>query len=393
MAACGRRLVQLGRLSGTGFLGSPSGFHRGFSRIDGYVHYYGKLKNHEGMLRDSARNEAYDAALARAAPKLRGATVMDIGTGSGILALLAAKHGARKVYAVEGSPEIARVASRLARANGYAGVVEVIPKHLEDVTVEEVEQVDVIVSELFSHFLVGELGLQAVTHAVKRFLKPGGLVLPAAAWLKLSPFEDPSLGAELRARHGFWQNDDFMGFDLTSALPLAVEQQMKELVLDIVDPNELLVSPADSPGHFLDLAGPKDVEDWRKIDFELKFPERSKDALIDGLCGWWDAIFSGDGMGEVGEVPVLSTSPAAPLTVWAHCRFMLSRPLKASAMDKLRVQCQLRSHKLRESYTLSMELCNDTTRERASVGPVELSDVYARHFARPNPFPLKTEAG
>ena len=289
---------------------------RGFSRISGYVHYYGKLKNHEGMLRDSARNEAYEAALMRV-PKLRGARVLDIGTGSGILALLAAKHGAGKVYAIEGSPEIARVASRLARANGYAGVVEVIPKHLESIEFEEIGEVDVIVSELFSHFLVGELGLQAVTHAASRFLKPGGLVLPAAAWLKLSPFEDPNLGAELRGRHGFWQNRDFMGFDLTAALPLAVEQQMKELILDIVDPNQLLVAPAEAPGHFLDLAGAKDAEDWRKIDFELKFPARSKDALIDGICGWWDAVFSGDGMGEAPVV--MSTSPAAPLTVWALC--------------------------------------------------------------------------
>eukprot|EP00434_Breviolum_minutum_P028313 symbB.v1.2.025049.t2/scaffold2411.1/size79909/3 len=172
---------------------------RAFSsaRIRGYTHYYGKLKNQEGMLRDTARNEPYRAALEEALQQRPGATVMDIGTGSGFLAMLSAKYGAKKVYAIEGSPEIARVASRLSRSNGFGRQVEVIPKHLEDVTEEDVplQSVDIIVSELFAHFLVGEVGLQVVTEA-KKFLKPGGLVLPSSATLKLAPFEDSELGAE-----------------------------------------------------------------------------------------------------------------------------------------------------------------------------------------------------
>eukprot|EP00434_Breviolum_minutum_P028312 symbB.v1.2.025049.t1/scaffold2411.1/size79909/3 len=154
---------------------------RAFSsaRIRGYTHYYGKLKNQEGMLRDTARNEPYRAALEEALQQRPG------------------------------SPEIARVASRLSRSNGFGRQVEVIPKHLEDVTEEDVplQSVDIIVSELFAHFLVGEVvkvkvmlapawvGLQVVTEA-KKFLKPGGLVLPSSATLKLAPFEDSELGAE-----------------------------------------------------------------------------------------------------------------------------------------------------------------------------------------------------
>ncbi|CAK0895343.1 unnamed protein product [Prorocentrum cordatum] len=218
------------------------------------------MKNQEGMLRDDARVEGYRAALEAAAPQLRGATVMcpSIGTGSGLLAFLAAKYGARRVYAVEASPQMARVASRLARANGFVGVVQVLPKQVEDITEEEVAtgSVDVIVSELFSHF--SGLGLQAVTEAKRRFLRPGGLVLPAMSRLFLSPFEDRALGAELRARHSFWQERDFrgLGLDLSAAWPLAEEQALKQNVMDVVPPEALLVPPGESPWAELDLAGP-----------------------------------------------------------------------------------------------------------------------------------------
>ncbi|CAK9078353.1 unnamed protein product [Durusdinium trenchii] len=343
------------------------------------------------MLRDAARNEPYRAALERALRHRPNATVMDIGTGSGFLAMLAAKYGAKKVYAIEGSSEIARVASRLSRANGFAGILDVIPKHLEDITEEDVPlgSVDIIVSELFSHFLVGEVGLQVVTEA-KRFLKPGGLILPSQARIKLSPFADPTLGAELRARHSFWQTTDFMGLDLSSALPFAEEQVRKELILDVVQPEQLLVPPDEAPEELLDLEGPEDPAHWDRMSFTLKFPSRSHDALIDGLCAWWDVIFADDQ--SDGTAPVLWTAPGKPNTVWAQCRFLLHKPLSAAKEDELKVVCELKSHKQRESYSVNMTLINETKKRSALVGPVELSNVYARHFAKAHPLGGLSEA-
>merc|ERR1711879_1046883 len=120
--------------------------------------------------------------------------------------------------------------------------------------------------------------------AKKRFLRPGGLILPEVAWLKLSPFEDKALGAELRARHRFWQQRDFYGFDLTSVMPVAEEQTVLENICDVVNPDELLVPPTESPGKELDLVTPDDPDVWNRISFELTFPPRKRDAVIDGLC-------------------------------------------------------------------------------------------------------------
>jgi len=358
---------------------------RGFAakrRIDGYLHYYGKLKNQEGMLRDKARVEGYKLGIEAARSKIEGKTVMDIGTGSGILAMFAARCGAKKVYAIEASPEMARVASRLIRANGFTGVIELVPKHLEEVSEDEIPKgsVDVIVSELFSHFLVGEIGLQVVTMAKERFLRPGGLILPEIAWLKISPFEDKALATELRSRHRFWNNRDFYGFDLTGVLAIAEEQTVQENICDIVHPSELLVPPSEAPGKEINMATPDDPKIWNKISFEVEFPKRSKDAVIDGICGWWDVIFSGGG-GDT--APVLSTAPDAPPTVWAQNRFLLDRPLAAKADEKLTAKVEMKTHAERESYTVWIHLKNEVTRESSRAGPINLSNVYARHFAQP----------
>eukprot|EP00931_Biecheleriopsis_adriatica_P121098 TRINITY_DN96178_c0_g1_i1.p1 TRINITY_DN96178_c0_g1~~TRINITY_DN96178_c0_g1_i1.p1 ORF type:complete len:403 (+),score=84.91 TRINITY_DN96178_c0_g1_i1:37-1209(+) len=375
LVALGRTLVPQASLP---FAGNG---RRGFARrLDGYLHYYGMLKNQEGMLRDRPRVEGYRKALEKLAPRLQGATVMDIGSGSGILAFFAARYGAKKVYAIEASPEMARVASRLARANSLVGTVEVVPKHLEDVTEEDIPagSVDVIVSELFSHYLVGEVGLQVVTHAKQRFLKDGGLVLPGLARLRLSPFQDRALGAELRERHSFWRSTDFHGFDLSAVLPIAEEQALRQNVIDIVDPSSLLVPPAESPFHELDLAGPDDPEAWRAIQFEVTFPVRHRDAVVDGVCGWWDIEFAG--VGE-GDKSVLSTAPDAPPTVWAQCRFLLDRPMAVEATARLTCSCEMKVHEARESYSLRLELRNHTTGAVSRAGPIELSNVYARHSA------------
>ena len=68
------------------------------------------------MLEDHKRTGAYYAAVMQNRAQFVGKTVLDVGTGSGVLALFAAKAGARKVYAVEAT-DMAKHARRLVHAN------------------------------------------------------------------------------------------------------------------------------------------------------------------------------------------------------------------------------------------------------------------------------------
>ena len=68
------------------------------------------------MLEDHKRTGAYYQAVMQNRRQFEGRTVLDVGTGSGILAIFAARAGARKVYAVEATA-MAKFARQLVEHN------------------------------------------------------------------------------------------------------------------------------------------------------------------------------------------------------------------------------------------------------------------------------------
>jgi len=113
-----------------------------------------------------------------------GDIVLDVGAGSGILSVFAARAGAARVYAVERTP-IAGLAVQLAAANDAADTVTVI--HGDIIDIELPEPVDVIVSEWLGGFGIDEGMLAPVIAARDRWLKPGGVMIPhsVTAWTAL----------------------------------------------------------------------------------------------------------------------------------------------------------------------------------------------------------------
>ena len=112
--------------------------------MDEYLTSYEDVCVHALMLKDLPRTRAYCDAIQQCAGLLKGKAVLDVGAGSGILSLFAARAGARRVYAVEAS-NMAHIAKEVVAANGLGDVVEVIHAAVEDVTLP-VDAVDVIVS-------------------------------------------------------------------------------------------------------------------------------------------------------------------------------------------------------------------------------------------------------
>src|SRR5664279_4869594 len=105
---------------------------------------YAEFEVHRTMIRDQVRTEAFRRAIDSVVSP--GDIVLDVGAGSGILSLFAARAGAARVYAVE-QTSIAVLAQQLAAANGVAEIVQVIQGDILDV--EPPERVDVLVSEWF----------------------------------------------------------------------------------------------------------------------------------------------------------------------------------------------------------------------------------------------------
>ncbi|KAL3894408.1 MAG: hypothetical protein SGPRY_013818 [Prymnesium sp.] len=160
-----------------------------------YLEEYASLFDHEGMLRDSTRMAAYHQAIRAHADELRGKVVLDVGTGTGVLAVWAAQAGARAVYAVEATP-VASHAQTLVDAHGLGGVVSVLRGTMEEL--ELPEPVDVIISEWMGYFLLRESMVQSVLYARDRWLKPGGVLYPARARLVAQQLEDPEFVSRRR---------------------------------------------------------------------------------------------------------------------------------------------------------------------------------------------------
>jgi len=150
---------------------------------------YAEIEVHRTMICDRVRTGAFRRAIDSTVRP--GDVVLDVGAGSGILSMFAARAGAARVYAVERTT-VAVLAQELAAANGFSEVVRVIHGDLMDV--ELPERVDVIISEWLGGFGIDEGMLVPVIAARDRWLKPGGIMIPRSvtAWTAL--VDDRHLG-------------------------------------------------------------------------------------------------------------------------------------------------------------------------------------------------------
>ena len=161
---------------------------KAYHASDQYLEEYGTLYDHLGMLHDHERMRGYhDAIRLNAEAHFKGKVVLDVGTGTGVLAIWAAQAGARRVFAVEGT-SVAQHAETMAKAHGFGSVIEVIRGRMEDVQLPE--PVDVIVSEWMGYFLLRESMIQSVIFARDRWLRPDGVMYPSSARLLLASLQD-----------------------------------------------------------------------------------------------------------------------------------------------------------------------------------------------------------
>lgn len=149
---------------------------------------------HFTIVRDRRRNHAYAAAIGEAVTP--GCRVFEIGTGTGLLSLLAARAGAA-VVTCEANPAMARVAREVIAANGHADRIRVVEKHSADVTLDDLGgPADLLISEIVSADLLSEGGLPAHADAVRRLLRPGAAVIPSRGRVRVALAELAGRGAE-----------------------------------------------------------------------------------------------------------------------------------------------------------------------------------------------------
>jgi len=280
-----------------------------------YFHQYGKLNIHTEMLKDEARTKAYQEAIFKHADIFKDKVVMDLGTGTGILAIFCAKAGASRVYAVEAS-NLADWTELVMASNGLSGVVKVLKGRIEELVLPE--KVDIIISEWMGLFLIFESMLESLLFARDNWLKPDGLMMPTHASIHLAPVSMEDYYSE---KVNFYQK--VWDVDMSVLMPYAKKCAFEKLIIDkAVKPEQVISEPIAIK--FMNL---KVVPIWEpyektivKFDFQIK-----KDGNMHGFVSWFDVAFRTQPR-DPNEV-ILSTSPWHKDTHWRQDLFMFDNPI------------------------------------------------------------------
>jgi protein arginine N-methyltransferase 1 len=278
------------------------------------------LGDYGDMIADKVRMDPYAYALKALVEP--GSVVLDIGTGTGLHALLACKFGARKVYAVEPNDAI-HLARELALENGYADRIEFFQDISTHITLPE--KADIIISDLRGVLPLYDGHIPAIIDARQRHLAPGGVLIPKrdTIWVALieaghvyknltAPWDYP-YGLSMKAAEGIILNDWF------------------EKTTDTFNKSSLLMEP----------------QVWADIDYaSIENPDVSsppiiqnanRDGTAHGLLVWFD--------GEIAEEIKVFNGPVAEKAAEVYgCAFfplLEAVPITRGDTIVLRVQAEL----------------------------------------------------
>lgn len=272
-----------------------------------YFERYGDLELQRRMVGDRWRTDAFAAAIKDAVQP--GDVVLDVGTGTGVLAMLAAKAGARQVYAID-QAEIAQTAANLVKANNLQDTVKIMRGPAAEL--ELPEKVDLVISEWLGHMAFVENMLDDVILARDANLRAGGRMLPATVQVMLAPLGDPVL-----YHHdgpGYWRRK-VHGLDFSSLEPLELRQG--RTLQTRIEPATLLSKPATLVDLDLAQAGLNDPYGDGEVELEIMH-----DGVLTGFAGWFET--------DLSKNVRLDTGPFEPETHWSQTSFCCEpRPVRA----------------------------------------------------------------
>lgn len=281
---------------------------------DYYADSYAHFGIHEEMLKDEVRTLSYRNAIQNNPHLFRGKVVLDVGCGTGILAMFAARAGAKKVVGIDMS-NIVDQAQEIVRANGLDDVVTLVKGKVEDVDLDlPGGKADIIVSEWMGYFLLYESMLDTVLLARDRYLAPGGILMPDTATLYISAIEDQEYKEE---KIDFWE--DVYGFDYSVIKEIA----LREPLVDTVELRAVVCDPC-AVKH-IDLRTVTKEE----LAFSTPFQLRAiRNDYVHAFLGWFDIGF------EACHKPVrFSTGPHSRYTHWKQTVFYTPETITVSQGD------------------------------------------------------------
>jgi SAM-dependent methyltransferase len=275
------------------------------------------IEQHRRLLADTGRNQAYAAAIRRLV--IPGRThVADLGTGTGLLAMIAARAGAASVWACDGHAGTVALAKQVAAASGL-GRIRFAAGH--SATLAPPRPVDVLVSEILGNIAWEEHMVETLGDA-RRWLAPGGVMLPCAVEQYLCPVMDPTTQTGIDVFPGI---TPAIGLDGDNALDYSPARRMALANCYVrTIPAEHLLDGGAAAVRIERLAFPGQHRSRRRLPAAFRIAGAG---TVHGLALWWSA--------ELVPGLVISTAPDAPPTHWEQIYLPLMEPIRVRAGDVL----------------------------------------------------------
>lgn len=279
---------------------------------------------HFPMMADAARNTAYDQALQKAA---KGRHVLDIGSGSGLLAMMAARAGAASVTTCEAVPAVAATARAIIDANGFSGAIASHAKRSDALVVGEdmPQRADLLVTEIFSSGLLTEGVLPTLGHAHQHLLAADAIVIPRRAVARgyLVGGDAIEFQASTSSVAGF----DLSGFNVfaTCKFALHLDRFPHDVLSDDFDILSFdLMRPATAPERSQLVVTARragrciGVAQWIQLDLDDEITYENRPTAEAGANGWMHIVYrfpQAMDLKRGDQVRLIATHTATELTV------------------------------------------------------------------------------
>jgi len=282
---------------------------------DYYADSYAHFGIHEEMLKDQVRTGSYRSAIVNNSHLFKGKTVLDVGCGTGILSMFAARAGASHVVGIDMS-NILDQAQKIIDANGFSDTITLVKGKLEEVELP-IKEFDIIISEWMGYFLLYESMLDTVLLARDKYLKKDGLLFPDTASIFIAAIEDQEYKAE---KIDFW--DNVYGFDYSCIKEIA----LREPLVDTVETKSVVSQPYKIKHIDLRTAQKEDLTFTSEFALQV-----TRNDYVHAFLAWFDISF------DCTHTKVkFSTGPHSPYTHWKQTVFYTpGEPLTVSQGDKI----------------------------------------------------------